>query len=173
MKREDIIRAWVRIREVDDTIPDEVIDFMKDSALRQIDSERYAEENEAKAIEIFKEKFDQKMLGGSYREFVSKFRTLFNKVIIPSVITGLNTPLKVIPPEKLQAGDWFSGTPEQYKEMLDIESHFMTTPPYYQVCVKEGCLGFNGTALTCRLEKKQELSVEVFRYRAKNTFPPK
>jgi hypothetical protein len=36
MKEEDIIAAWVKIRKIDNTIPDEVLDFMKDSAIRKL-----------------------------------------------------------------------------------------------------------------------------------------
>ena len=33
MKQKDIIDAWVRIRTIDQTIPDDVLDFMKDAAI--------------------------------------------------------------------------------------------------------------------------------------------
>ncbi len=33
MKAKDIIEAWARIRKIDQTIPDDVLDFMKDSAI--------------------------------------------------------------------------------------------------------------------------------------------
>lgn len=36
MKSEDIIKAYIRIREIDNTIPDEVLDFMKQSALQRL-----------------------------------------------------------------------------------------------------------------------------------------
>lgn len=38
MKREDIINAYCRIRTIDHTIPDDVLDFMKNSALEKLDS---------------------------------------------------------------------------------------------------------------------------------------
>ena len=36
MTEKDIVQAYVRIRKIDNTIPDEVLDFMKDSAIRNI-----------------------------------------------------------------------------------------------------------------------------------------
>jgi len=36
MERNDIINAYVRIRKIDHTIPDEVLDFMKNSALEKL-----------------------------------------------------------------------------------------------------------------------------------------
>lgn len=36
MTESDIRRAYVRMREVDQTIPDEVLDFMRDCALAEI-----------------------------------------------------------------------------------------------------------------------------------------
>ncbi len=53
MKREDIINAYLKIRTIDNTIPDEVLDFMKNSAiekLEEIEAERIAEENYQKSI---------------------------------------------------------------------------------------------------------------------------
>jgi len=38
LTRKDIIDAFCRIREIDNTIPDEVLDFMKECALREIDN---------------------------------------------------------------------------------------------------------------------------------------
>jgi hypothetical protein len=38
MKKQDIINAYCRIREIDNTIPDEVLDFMKISALEKLDT---------------------------------------------------------------------------------------------------------------------------------------
>lgn len=37
MKKEDIIKAWATIREENNTIPNEVLDFMKNAALRSIE----------------------------------------------------------------------------------------------------------------------------------------
>jgi hypothetical protein len=37
MKKSDIIDAYCRIRTIDNTIPDDVLDFMKQSALDAID----------------------------------------------------------------------------------------------------------------------------------------
>lgn len=36
MKETDIIEAWSKIRKVDQTIPDEVLDFMKDAAVQKL-----------------------------------------------------------------------------------------------------------------------------------------
>lgn len=36
MKVQDIIKAYVRIRSIDNTIPDDVLDFMKDSAIEKL-----------------------------------------------------------------------------------------------------------------------------------------
>lgn len=36
MNEKDIIDAWARIRTIDDTIPDDVLNFMKDSALEAL-----------------------------------------------------------------------------------------------------------------------------------------
>lgn len=36
MNGKDIIRAWVKIRKLDKTIPDEVLDFMKDAAIDKL-----------------------------------------------------------------------------------------------------------------------------------------
>lgn len=36
MNKEDIIKAYTRIRTIDNTIPDDVLDFMKESALKQL-----------------------------------------------------------------------------------------------------------------------------------------
>lgn len=36
MKRSDIIEAWSKIRKIDSTIPDEVLDFMKDAAIERL-----------------------------------------------------------------------------------------------------------------------------------------
>jgi hypothetical protein len=38
MKKEDIIKAYCKIRTIDNTIPDEVLDFMKVSALNRLES---------------------------------------------------------------------------------------------------------------------------------------
>lgn len=37
MKRTDIIEAWTRIRKIDSTIPDEVLDFMKKASLEKLE----------------------------------------------------------------------------------------------------------------------------------------
>ena len=36
MKKKDIINAYCKIRTIDQTIPDEVLDFMKDAALSKL-----------------------------------------------------------------------------------------------------------------------------------------
>lgn len=36
MKAEDIIKAYTTIRNIDNTIPDDVLDFMKNSAIKQL-----------------------------------------------------------------------------------------------------------------------------------------
>ena len=36
MKESDIIDAYCKIRKIDNTIPDEVLDFMKESALKRL-----------------------------------------------------------------------------------------------------------------------------------------
>lgn len=36
MRKEEIIKAYCRIREIDNTIPDDVLDFMKEAALEKI-----------------------------------------------------------------------------------------------------------------------------------------
>lgn len=41
MKKQDIIDAYIRIRKRDNTIPDEVLDFMKDAALEKINADSY------------------------------------------------------------------------------------------------------------------------------------
>lgn len=38
MKNKDIIDAYCRIRKIDNTIPDDVLDFMKDAALEKLNS---------------------------------------------------------------------------------------------------------------------------------------
>lgn len=37
MKKEDIINAYCRIRTIDYTIPDDVLDFMKDAAIEKLE----------------------------------------------------------------------------------------------------------------------------------------
>lgn len=39
MKRQDIIDAWVKMRKIDNTIPDEVLDFMRDAAIEKLGQE--------------------------------------------------------------------------------------------------------------------------------------
>ena len=39
MKKVDIVDAWARIRTIDNTIPDDVLDFMKDSAIKVLDKQ--------------------------------------------------------------------------------------------------------------------------------------
>lgn len=46
MKHKDIIDAYVRIRTIDHTIPDDVLDFMKDSAISCLVQEPKVEEQE-------------------------------------------------------------------------------------------------------------------------------
>lgn len=36
MEAKDIVNAWARIRKNDNTIPDEVLDFMKDAAIEKL-----------------------------------------------------------------------------------------------------------------------------------------
>ena len=36
MKKQDIINAYIRIRKIDNTIPDDVLDFMKNAALERL-----------------------------------------------------------------------------------------------------------------------------------------
>lgn len=36
MKKEDILSAWAKIRKIDNSIPDDVLDFMKDSAINNL-----------------------------------------------------------------------------------------------------------------------------------------
>lgn len=38
MKKSDIIEAYCLIRKIDNTIPDEVLDFMKNSALNRLNN---------------------------------------------------------------------------------------------------------------------------------------
>ncbi len=49
MTESDIRRAYVRMREVDHTIPDEVLDFMRDCALAEI--KRQEEEHRQKRLD--------------------------------------------------------------------------------------------------------------------------
>lgn len=37
MEKKDIIEAWARIRQIDQTIPDDVLDFMKDAAIEKLE----------------------------------------------------------------------------------------------------------------------------------------
>lgn len=37
MTKEDIINAYCKIRSIDNTIPDEVLDFMKDAAIEKLE----------------------------------------------------------------------------------------------------------------------------------------
>jgi hypothetical protein len=48
MKDKDIIQAWATIREENNTIPDEVLDFMKDAALSLLNSTPNVEVSENK-----------------------------------------------------------------------------------------------------------------------------
>lgn len=47
MNRKDIVDAWARIREIDHTIPDDVLDFMKDAAIEKIERYETLQANEA------------------------------------------------------------------------------------------------------------------------------
>jgi hypothetical protein len=40
MTKQDIIKAYVRMREVDHTIPSEVLDFMKHASLEKIENNK-------------------------------------------------------------------------------------------------------------------------------------
>ena len=51
MKRKDIIDAWAMIRETNHTIPDEVLDFMKNAAISQLLEEKETEETILAAAE--------------------------------------------------------------------------------------------------------------------------
>lgn len=41
MKKKDIIDAYCEIRKTNTSIPDEVLDFMKQSAIEKLDSQKY------------------------------------------------------------------------------------------------------------------------------------
>lgn len=45
MKKEEIINAYCRIREIDQTIPDDILDFMKEAALEKLQTIQAAETN--------------------------------------------------------------------------------------------------------------------------------
>jgi len=53
MKREDIVLAWAKIRKIDNTIPDEVLDFMKDSAIAALEGEELYTKKEVEFIVDF------------------------------------------------------------------------------------------------------------------------
>lgn len=40
MKKEDIIAAYCKIRTIDNTIPDDVLDFMKDAAIEKLENSK-------------------------------------------------------------------------------------------------------------------------------------
>lgn len=40
MTKDDIINAWARIRKIDETIPDDVLDFLRDSAIKELNRKK-------------------------------------------------------------------------------------------------------------------------------------
>lgn len=41
MKKKDIIDAYCKVRTIDHTIPDDVLDFMKQAAIEKLESEKF------------------------------------------------------------------------------------------------------------------------------------
>lgn len=50
MTEQDIRQAYVRIREIDNTIPDEVLDFMKDASIEKLNKVLQVQDNELKRL---------------------------------------------------------------------------------------------------------------------------
>jgi hypothetical protein len=60
MVKKNIIDAYIRIREIDNTIPDEVLDFMKDAAVEKLESMPTASEISKKYhIDEIRDEFDK------------------------------------------------------------------------------------------------------------------
>lgn len=76
MTKKDIIDAYVRIRTIDNTIPDDVLDYMKDAALFRLemdDADAKAKEFLAYCIEQFPERETQLKLA-YYRDMKRKMK---------------------------------------------------------------------------------------------------
>lgn len=50
MKAKDIIDAWAEIRKTNNTIPDDVLDLMKNSAISKLEQEKKNEKNEIRIV---------------------------------------------------------------------------------------------------------------------------
>ena len=73
MKKQDIIDAWKEIRKTSSTIPDDVLDFMKDCAVRQLE----AIEEEQRYI-----KEECEIIGGLSLPQWKSVRTLYKNAIL-------------------------------------------------------------------------------------------
>lgn len=78
MTEKDIINAYVRIREIDNTIPDEVLDFMKQSSIDTLKLMKYGEKRrEMKSVvESPNSKFKWKKDSSHYRSWKYGMRDL-------------------------------------------------------------------------------------------------
>lgn len=43
MEKQEIIKAYLKIREIDNTIPDDVLDFMKDAAIDKLKEKAFTD----------------------------------------------------------------------------------------------------------------------------------
>jgi hypothetical protein len=75
MDKKQIIDAYCRIRTIDNTISDDVLDFMKDASLERL------KQNKPSPEQIFKKHAETYMVQYDHEGFKRRFRTLYQAII--------------------------------------------------------------------------------------------
>lgn len=81
MDKKEIIKAWLRIRQIDNTIPDDVLNFMKESAIEALSLpiESEVEETQTKGDKYLKERIAT-IVGESYDELLDRANDILNRI---------------------------------------------------------------------------------------------
>lgn len=112
-KTKEIINAWARIRNIDQTIPDDVLDFMKDAAIEKINNQFTA--SPPTVFVAIKEKIENRIK--ELKELSDKNTGLSLSVCLQiiseleSVLKDIEQPKEIVLPEE-------DGTVGKMKDLL-------------------------------------------------------
>lgn len=91
MKTKDIINAYTRIRTIDHTIPDDVLDFMKNAAIAALESNSVKEELTSVWLSSYEKHQSIKRLIG-----VNKNKSMASNIAAEALIIGNDAVVEIM-----------------------------------------------------------------------------
>lgn len=142
MKRKDIVDAWARIRQIDQTIPDEVLDLMKDAAIERLNSfeqNRYVfvvndrgdpsvgiNASSHRVVIETDYKFDNPEDTAMFKQTISE--------IFDTRLKAVQTEAEFIKEQKMVA-EWekdMDRSEEEFRNQIDKDDNMFPNPPFDQ-----------------------------------------